>query len=170
MENNNEIWKEIPDTNGRYLISSLGNVYSKISKKVLKPYNINGYVRVEINNKNRRVHRLVGDSFVPNPHNKPFINHINADKRDNRAVNLEWCTTEENNLHSEMMGLGTPSIKVIRVCLDSGEELVYNSINEAAKSVNNKIIKGKVNSSGVRKVLNGTNKTHRGYKFKYFQQ
>jgi hypothetical protein len=50
------------------------------------------------------VHKLVADAFVPNPDNKPCVNHINHDPFDARAVNLEWCTHRENTMHSYLAG------------------------------------------------------------------
>ena len=50
------------------------------------------------------VHKLVADAFVPNPDNKPCVNHINSDASDPRAVNLEWCTHKENTMHSYLAG------------------------------------------------------------------
>ena len=57
----------------------------------------NGYKVVRIFKKNYRVHRLVAETFIPNPENKPFIDHINRIKTDNRAENLRWVTSQENN-------------------------------------------------------------------------
>ena len=61
----------------------------------------NGYCTVSLyknfNSKDIRVHRLVGEAFIPNPDNLPFINHIDENKQNNRVENLEWCTRQYNN-------------------------------------------------------------------------
>lgn len=102
-----EEWKDIKGYEGFYKISSFGNVYSMIQnasrrKGNLKPYeNENGYMKVNLYDKNRRckkkyVHRLVAEAFILNPENKPNINHIDCNVKNNHVSNLEWCTQKEN--------------------------------------------------------------------------
>ena len=118
-EINSEVWKDIPGCEGtKYLVSTLGRVRSldrliyycrsgridSMLKKgiILSPcYDSDGYVKTSSTGfNNRKVHRLVAEAFIPNPENKPAINHKNGIKHDNRVQNLEWCTNGENTQHS----------------------------------------------------------------------
>lgn len=107
------MFKDLPrDTN--YMVDENGNVFSKRRNKILSPkINRDGYLRIQIWNKNKcefvGIHRLIAETFIPNPENKPFINHKNGDKQNNRVENLEWCTQKENIQHSLKMGLSKPS-------------------------------------------------------------
>lgn len=88
-----------------YNINEDGSVYSKRTKKYLKPTKTpNGYLRMTLQAKGDRVdillHRLVAALFIPNPDNKPQVNHKDRDKYNNHKNNLEWVTQSENALHT----------------------------------------------------------------------
>ena len=98
-----EVWKDIPGFEWYYLASTDGRIFSTRSEKVLKTINRLGYRKVNLSVNGRRdewpVHRLIAITFIPNPENKPTVNHINEDKSDNRVSNLEWATILEQNTH-----------------------------------------------------------------------
>lgn len=97
-----EIWKDIDGYDGYYQVSNMGNVRNAIKNKPLKQQKSrNGYLTVSLTKSNKittyRVHRLVASAFIPNPGNKPSVNHIDCDPLNNKAENLEWCTAQENS-------------------------------------------------------------------------
>lgn len=92
--------KEIPNYNN-YLIDENGNIYSKYSNKLLKPFtHRDGYMRIGLYKDGQRkefqIHRLVAITYLPNPHNLPQINHKDENKLNNSVENLEWCTGQYN--------------------------------------------------------------------------
>lgn len=99
-----ERWKPIKGYEGTYFVSNHGNVYSLRSAKLLTPIKTRaGYLRVHLsvngNCKSYVIHRLVALAFIPNPLNKPTVNHKNEQKTDNRVENLEWATNLEQNIY-----------------------------------------------------------------------
>lgn len=99
---------------GIYAVTDHGRVWSWKRKIWLKPFNTgsgSGYctVRLSVNGKavDKKVHRLVGEAFIPNKLNKKQINHLNGNKQDNMAVNLCWVTPRENIQHACDQGLNT---------------------------------------------------------------
>ena len=87
---------------GRYAVTADGKVWSYQQKKYLKPANNgHGYMYVNLSDASgkrymKRVHRLVAEAYVANPDNKPVVNHIDLDRSNNDASNLEWVTYKEN--------------------------------------------------------------------------
>ena len=102
-----EIWKPIKDFEGYYEVSNIGRVrslnYKRTGKgKILKNIeDYKGYLEVGLTKNGKRkqfkIHRLVAEAFIPNPENKPCIDHINTVKSDNRVENLRWVTYKENS-------------------------------------------------------------------------
>lgn len=118
-----EIWKSINEFEGFYEISNLGNVRSLdrvvkgrwgpqelIGKKLTASIPRSKYPHVHLRmngevNKHISVHRLIAQAFIPNPNNKPEVNHKNGIKTDNSIDNLEWVTSKENSIHAAKIGL-----------------------------------------------------------------
>lgn len=159
-----EMWKPIKGYEGLYKVSNLGNiysVYSKRNKSLCKSKR--GYFRVQLWKDNvgthHFVHRLVATAFVDNPLGKPQINHIDEDKTNNKADNLEWCTQHENHncgtINQRISKSLTNNPKKSKPCAlldDIGNvEKVFPSVYEASRQTG-------INVSSIRDVLHGRNK------------
>lgn len=118
-----EIWKDIPGYEGFYQVSDMGKIkgisrtvrrksvaknqgefftIKEKYKNILRDtygYEIVGFCK-NSKLKTIKVHRIIATAFIPNPENKPQVNHINGFRNDNRIENLEWCTSKENIIHS----------------------------------------------------------------------
>lgn len=157
-----ERWKDIEGYEGLYQVSNRGKIYSFKSKRCLKgQITIWGYKQVELTNNNiissLSIHRLVAQAFIPNPENKPEVNHKNGIKTDNRVENLEWVTSKENKIHAVEIG----NIKTIPVkaFLPDGKTLIFRSQHEAARQLN-------VRANSICEILSGKFKKTKGIHFK----
>jgi hypothetical protein len=102
-----QIWKEIENSDGLYLINVDGKIVNTKTSKEVKSYiNSKGYLqaKIKINGKwaSMKTHRLIAIAFIENKFNKPFINHIDSNRLNNHISNLEWVTNRENVCHSKL--------------------------------------------------------------------
>lgn len=185
-----EQWKPIKDYEGLYEVSNLGRIKSLPKYKsssgnhptqyltkeiILKNINVGGYLYVGLtDNSHKRkrfaVHRLVAQSFIPNPENKPFINHIDCNPLNNCVNNLEWCTPKENSQHAVKLNridvqTAAQAHRIKVCCTDKdGNQKIYDSLSEAAKDI--EICVETISSFLLGKIKT----TRKGYTFKYIEE
>lgn len=144
---------DIPGYEGLYAITEEGRVWSYPKKgiglnhngKFLKVYEDDkGYLKVILRKDskafNYQLHRLVAIAFIPNPEDKPQVNHIDGNKQNNCASNLEWVTLSENQKHAFKIGLqkgkkskDNPMARSVK-CINNN--YIFNTIREAGKWCN----------------------------------
>ena len=165
--NDMESWKVIYDF-PNYEISNYGNVRNntKIVKAVPNKHGYNVVVLCNGIRKSVNIHRLVAAAFIPNPDNKPCIDHIDGDRANNHADNLRWVTVKENqnNPITKSKWIGKKAKphheKAVEQIKNGIVVNVFVSIQEAAR-------KGNFSATAICKVCKGKGNLHKGYKWRY---
>lgn len=157
-------WMPIAASNGMYQVSDLGEVRNATTGKIIRQRkDRDGYMLVDVR-KGRlervtlKAHRVVAEAFLPNPENKPEVNHLSGVRHDNRLENIEWSTVSENRAYSYKLGRVVGNERAI-VAVKGDELLNFKSLKEAER-------KG-FNRNGIYHCINGVYKHHHGYEWRY---
>ena len=188
-----EKWREIPGYDGKYEVSTYGNVrcvnFRKTGKSQIMKMTLSrhGYymitLRYQGKNVNRSVHRLVALTWIPNPNNLPEIDHINSIPSDNRIENLRWCTKAENLMNPATIAKRkyTASIpysknpitedRRLKISIRMSKPVIQMNgggkyINEF-KSITDAALQTKIHPGSINKCCRGKIKTAGGYKWEY---
>lgn len=154
-----ELWNEWPQ-DPRILVSNKGNVVSYKSGVgcPLKVSHTNsGHQQISANLEQRLVHRLVAETWIPNPNPNYYtqVNHIDGNKDNNSVENLEWVTPSQNTRHAWRTGLLNGRRTPIRI-VETGE--IFESLTECARRIGG-------DTANISRCLTGKQSTYRGYHF-----
>ena len=186
-----EEWRDIKDFEGLYMISSCGRILScskevmggnglrKTKPKLSIPGECRGYYQARLYKNNKQhcpyIHRLVAESFIPNPSNYKYVDHIDGNCTNNNVENLRWCTANMNRLNpithekhrksmSKSKRLKIVKIKpIVRININNPSDVeAYLSLNDA--------IKDGFNKSGISECCHKKRYSHRGYKWYFLDE
>ena len=147
-----EVWKDVLGYEGLYQVSSLGRVkrlHKNGKENILTgKKDKDGYTEIILSKSRKkkyfRLHRIVADAFIPNPANKPQINHKDRDKQNNTVANLEWVTGSENVLHTFATGRRVHKRPVLQYTRNMELVSSWDSIREAGRTL--KIAENNINA------------------------
>ena len=164
-----EEWKNIPpeyiDNNLNCKVSNYGR-FKYPTNQITSGYENNEYLMISVKYKTYRLHRLVALVFIPNPENKPVVNHIDGNKLNSNLKNLEWATHKENSIHAHETGLCIDNKnKIVQIDLSGNIIAHFDSQIEASRKLN-------INICTIRNCCNEKfkAKTGGGFIFKYYNE
>lgn len=117
-----------------YFASPKGNIYNRHGELMEGAIDRHGYRHVILNRKNCNVHRVIAETFIPNPDGYKCVNHKNGDKQNNCVSNLEWCSHSENTMHSFKNGL-QKHIGGSCVYTDDEKEYIKQHLYESSEKI-----------------------------------
>ena len=157
--------KDIKGYEGLYAITEEGQVWSYRSNKYLKQQQARNYLSIELHKDNNRkhyfIHRLVAETYIPNPHNLPEVNHIDENKYNNCVDNLEWVSHKNNMNHGTQKERARTKCKKRIRCIET--DTVYNSTKEAAEALG-------IKAPNITSCLKGRQKTSGKYHWEYIEE
>ena len=157
-----ELWDYVPRFKNMVQVSTLGRIksfYRYSAGKIIQCIDIDcfGYARVRIKGKRYKIHRLVAETFIPNPEDKREVNHKDGNKLNNRADNLEWATRSENQKQAYKIGLQKSSEKQKQAVSKWNKENRIKSVHQY--KLNGELIKTYKSCHDCSVELNTTNAT-----------
>lgn len=161
-----EVWKVV-ESHPEFEVSSTGKIRNNKTKTIINGHKVCGYIRIGLGkkygkNKTIAAHRLIAEAFIPNPENKPQVDHIDNIKHHNNVENLRWVTQEEN-IQNNWKYRKANNIKPKRrkiVCVETNK--IYNSYRKAAADYN-------IHNKRIYDVLVGFQQTAGGVHWKFVE-